>query len=83
VWPFPCFPDSIGCCWRQLAIDHPCYDHENNLIQLLTRLFDEAEERGESDSGAMLRHVVVVVQDALLGLGVNGANDWLKAAERP
>lgn len=58
------------------------YDHENNLTQLLTRLFAQAEEQEESDNGAMLQRVVSV-QDALLALGVNGVNDWLKAAERP
>lgn len=58
------------------------YDHENNLTQLLNRLFAQAEEQEESDSGAMLQRVVVV-QDALLALGVNGVNDWLKVAERP
>ncbi len=58
------------------------YDHENNLTQLLTRLFAEAEEREESDHGAMLQRVVVV-QDALLSIGVSNINDWLKAAERP
>ena len=57
------------------------YDHENNLTQLLTRLFAQAEEQEESDSGATLQRVVAV-QDALLALGVNGVNDWLKAAER-
>lgn len=58
------------------------YDHENSLTQLMTRLFAEAEEREESDNGAMLRRVVVA-QDTLLSLGVNGVADWLKAAERP
>jgi hypothetical protein len=58
------------------------YDFENNLTQLLTRLFANAEEREESDQGEMLRRVVSV-QDILLGLGVNGINNWLKAAERP
>ncbi|MGX9693387.1 AAA family ATPase [Achromobacter anxifer] len=58
------------------------YDHEDNLTQLMTRLFAEAEEREESDSGAMLQRVVVA-QDTLLSLGVNGVADWLKAAERP
>jgi hypothetical protein len=58
------------------------YDHENSLTQLMTRLFAEAEEREESDGGAMLRRVVVA-QDTLLSLGVNGVADWLKAAERP
>ena len=58
------------------------YDHENNLTQLLTRLFAQAEEQEESDGGAMLQRVVTV-QDTLLALGVNGVNDWLKDAERP
>jgi len=58
------------------------YDHKNNLTQLMTRLFAEAEEREESDCGAMLQRVVSL-QDMLLSLGVAGVNDWLKAAERP
>lgn len=58
------------------------YDHNNSLTQLMTRLFAEAEEREESDHGAMLQRVVVT-QDALLSMGVNGLADWLKAAERP
>ena len=58
------------------------YDHKGRLTQLMTRLFAEAEEREESDYGAMLQRVVVV-QDTLLSLGVNGVADWLKAAERP
>ncbi|MCE1182150.1 MAG: hypothetical protein LWW81_07570, partial [Rhodocyclales bacterium] len=58
------------------------YDHKNSLTQLMTRLFGEAEEREESDGGEMLRSVVVI-QDTLLSLGVNGVTDWLKAAERP
>ncbi|MBK7003099.1 MAG: AAA family ATPase [Rhodoferax sp.] len=58
------------------------YDHEDNLMQLLTRLFMQAEEQEESDSGTMLQRVVAV-QDTLLVLGVNGVDDWLKAAERP
>lgn len=58
------------------------YDHKDNLTQLMTRLFAEAEEREESDYGAMLQRVVVA-QDTLLSLGVNGVADWLKAAERP
>lgn len=57
-------------------------DHQNNLTQLLTRLFAQAEEQEESDGGAMLQRVVAV-QDGLLVLGVNGVNDWLKDAERP
>jgi len=58
------------------------YDHKDSVTQLMTRLFAEAEEREESDYGAMLQRVVVA-QDTLLSLGVNGVVDWLKAAERP
>jgi len=58
------------------------YDHENNLTQLMTRLFAEAEEREESDQGEML-HRVVLIQDTLLSLGLDSINVWLKAAERP
>ncbi len=58
------------------------YDHENNLTQLMTRLFAEAEEREEADHGEMLRRVVSI-QDTLLSLGLDSINDWLKAAERP
>lgn len=57
------------------------YDHDNNLTQMMTRLFAEAEEREESDDGVMLKRVVSI-QDALLSLRVDGINDWLKAAER-
>lgn len=57
------------------------YDHENRLVQLISRLFGEAEEREEADNGEMLKRVVSV-QDALLSLGVNSMSEWLKAAER-
>ncbi len=57
------------------------HDHNNNLTQMMTRLFGEAEEREESDQGAMLKRVVSI-QDTLLSLGVDGINDWLKSAER-
>jgi len=57
------------------------YDHKNNLTQLLTHLFAYAEEMEESDSGEMIQRVVKL-QDALLALGVNGMDEWLKAAER-
>jgi hypothetical protein len=57
------------------------HDHENRLVQLMTRLFAEAEEREESDHGEMLKRVVSA-QDLLLSLGGNSINDWLKAAER-
>jgi len=58
------------------------HDYENNLAQLLTHLFMQAEEQEESDGSAMLQRVVAI-QDALLALGVNGVDAWLKAAERP
>lgn len=64
------------------ATKHHLFDHENHLTQLLTRLFAQAEEQEESDSGMMLQRVVAL-QDALLTLGVNGVDEWLKAAERP
>jgi hypothetical protein len=57
------------------------YDHNNQLVQLVTRLFAEAEEREEADHGAMLKRVVSV-QDLLLSLGVNSINEWLEMAER-
>lgn len=72
----------------EIYLDYVChakpylYDYENRLTQLITRLFAEAEEREESDQGAMLQRVVSV-QDILLSLGVDGVNTWLKAAERP
>ncbi|WP_312228103.1 AAA family ATPase [Pseudescherichia sp.] len=58
------------------------YDHDNSLTQLMTRLFAEAEEIEDIDSGTMLQRVVAV-QDTLLSLGVEGVAEWLKAAERP
>jgi hypothetical protein len=58
------------------------HDYENNLAQLLTRLFASAEESEEHDHGEMLRRVVAL-QDKLLELGVDGIEKWLKAAERP
>ena len=58
------------------------YDHENLLVQLMTSLFAESEEREESGNGSMLARVVRV-QDLLLSLGGNSINNWLNAAERP
>lgn len=57
------------------------HDTENNLTQLITRLFTEAEEKEESDNGAMLQRVVSL-QDKFLSLGISGINEWLKSAER-
>ncbi|MDP1772016.1 MAG: ATP-binding protein [Methylobacter sp.] len=53
-----------------------------DISQLMTRLFREAEEREESDNGAMLRRVIAL-QDTFLAIGVNGLQDWLRDAERP
>lgn len=61
---------------------HYLYDHNDSLSQLMTRLFAEAEEREEFDSGEMLKRVVAI-QDMLLSMGVEGVAEWLKAAERP
>jgi hypothetical protein len=58
------------------------HDHENNLTELPTRVFAQAEEQEESDGKAMLQRVVAA-QDAPLSLGVDGVNDWLNVAERP
>lgn len=57
------------------------HDHSSQLIQTVTRLFSEAEEREQADHGAMLKRVVSI-QDILLSLGINSINDWLKSAER-
>lgn len=58
------------------------HDYKDSLTQLMTRLFAEAEEREESDSGDMLKRIVAL-QDTLLSLGTDSINDWLKSAERP
>lgn len=56
------------------------FDHENNLAQLLTRLFYEAEEIEGVDQGEMLRRVIAL-QDLMLSLGVDGITQWLQKAE--
>ncbi|WGS86174.1 ATP-binding protein [Methylomonas sp. UP202] len=61
--------------------NHRLYDF-GVFAQLLTRLFREAEEREESDQGVMLQRVIAL-QDSFLTIGVNGLQDWLRAAERP
>ena len=60
---------------------HYYYDH-GELSKLMTRLFREAEEREESDSGAMLGRVIAL-QDQFLSIGVHSLEDWLRDAERP
>lgn len=57
------------------------YDHADNWPQILTRMFSQAEEQEEADSGDMLNRVVAV-QDKLLTIGVSGIDTWLKNAER-
>jgi len=49
---------------------------------ILSSLFQEAEEREQSDAGAFLVSVIAV-QDALLRTGAHGLDQWLKDAERP
>ena len=56
------------------------FDQENNLTQLLTRLFYEAEEREGTDEGEMLKRVINL-QDLMLSLGVDGINQWLHKIE--
>lgn len=63
------------------TIKDELYDHNDHLMQLLTRLFTQAEEQEESDDGEML-YRVVALQDTMLALGVDGMNTWLEAAER-
>ena len=58
------------------------YDHNDNLMKLLTRLFGVAEEVENSDNGVMLKRVINI-QDTLLGMNVGNINKWLVAAERP
>ena len=58
------------------------YDSDNNLPQILTRVFAEAEEKEESDNGEMLIKVISC-QDKLLQLGISEIENWLKDAERP
>jgi len=51
-------------------------------FSVLSSLFHEAEEREQSDSGQFLTRVIAL-QDALLKIGANGLDQWLKDAERP
>lgn len=57
------------------------YDYGDHLVQIITRLFAEAEEREEADNGEMLNRVVAV-QDLMLSLGLESMDKWLKEAER-
>lgn len=63
------------------SANYPLYDL-NDITQLLTSLFREAEEREEADNGALLNRVVAL-QDAFLSTGFNALQDWLRDAERP
>lgn len=58
------------------------FNYNNNITQLLTKLFAQAEETEEVDDGSMLKRVVLL-QDILLELGLDAMNTWLSAAERP
>lgn len=81
-----CRPDEALASAERFAVfvrdtKYQLYDLED-ISQLMTRLFREAEEREESDNGVMLRQVIAL-QDAFLAIGVNGLQDWLRDAERP
>jgi len=81
-----CRPDEALVSAERFAVfirhtKYQLYDLRD-ISQLMTRLFREAEEREESDNGAML-HRVIALQDAFLAIGVNGLQDWLRDAERP
>lgn len=62
------------------SANYPLYDLDD-VTQLLTNLFREAEEREEADDGALLNRVVAL-QDAFLSTGFNALQDWLRDAER-
>lgn len=66
----------------ELRTNNSLHDFQTNLVQLVNRLFGEAEEREESDGGVMLQRVINL-QDNMLSLGLNTMDDWLRAAERP
>lgn len=51
-------------------------------VSVLSSLFQEAEEREQSDGGTFLARVIAA-QDSLLRKGVHGFDEWLKDAERP
>lgn len=81
-----CRPDEALASTERFAVfvrhtKHRLFDLRD-ISQLMTRLFREAEEREESDNGAML-HRVIDLQDTFLAIGVNGLQDWLRDAERP
>ena len=56
--------------------------HNEPIVQLLTTLFREAEDREESDGGALLERVIKL-QDILLRKGFYLIDEWLRDAERP
>lgn len=74
---------EVGKMFTTFIASHtvPIYMREP-IGQFLTRLFREAEDREEADSGVMLRQVIEL-QDALLAHGVYGLQEWLRDAERP
>jgi hypothetical protein len=60
----------------------PPHLYLDELPQLLTRLFREAEEQELSDDGQMLKRVVDL-QDSFLSLNLPHVETWLADAERP
>lgn len=81
LWPDETLDSAERLAAFIQSTKHPIYSF-GALSQLLTRLFREAEEREESDTGTMLRRVIAL-QDTFLGIGINGLQEWLRDAERP
>jgi len=79
---FPCDALSIAEIYlRFVKSKKPYfYDHKDQLVQMMTKLFARAEEQEESDNGAMLMRVVEL-QDILLSLSGSSMEAWLVAAE--
>lgn len=68
-----------------LSVDGLAWDLDSWHLtsgSVLSRLFQEAEDREASDGGHFLRRVIGV-QDILLKSGTYGLDQWLKDAERP
>jgi hypothetical protein len=81
----PNFPDeALEGMEIMLTVEHnrPTDLWHLDYASILSKLLQEAEEREQSDDGAFLNRVIAV-QDALLKIGVQGLDQWLRDAERP
>lgn len=69
-----CYQTLVAFDWALTVLDDPEYQwlEVDEWLNIMS----------QNDPGAMLQRVVSL-QDALLAKGVNGIDDWLKAAERP